>query len=73
MTQTVNQRTQRGNEQPVAPARNHMGIGRIEKAHNASHALTRLLPYLKPISTDVGACLRLCHPLYTCSACSAPI
>jgi ATP-binding cassette subfamily B protein len=64
MTQTMNQPAPRGNDRPVAPARNHMGIGRIEKAHNASHALTRLLPYLKPFRPTL-AVVFVCVILYT--------
>ncbi len=68
MTQTMNQRAQRdsggSNDRPTTPTRGHMGFGRIEKANNAGHALTRLLPYLNPFRPTL-AFVFVCVILYT--------
>ncbi|MEZ4728753.1 MAG: ABC transporter ATP-binding protein [Caldilineaceae bacterium] len=64
MTQAINQRTQASEERPARPARHPMGFGRIEKAQDARHALTRLLPYLTPFRMTLTLVF-LCVILYT--------
>ena len=62
MTQTVNQPAQRNDERPVASSRDHMGMGKIEKAQDTRNTLTRLLPYLnafRPTLLFVFVCVIL--------------
>ncbi len=60
MTQAVNQRNSAPEARTAMQARHPIGVGKIEKAKDARHALTRLIPYLNPFRTaliGVFACV----------------
>jgi ATP-binding cassette, subfamily B, multidrug efflux pump len=64
MTQTINQRARSDDARPAVQARHPMGFGKIEKARDARHALTRLAPYLNPFRPTL-AFVFVCVILYT--------
>jgi ATP-binding cassette subfamily B protein len=64
MTQTINQRERAGEVRAAMQARHPMAIGKIEKARDARHALTRLLPYLGPYRLALGFVF-VCVIIYT--------
>ncbi len=64
MSQAVNQRERASDARSAAPARHPMGFGKIEKARDARHALTRLVPYLNPFRPTL-AFVFVCVILYT--------
>jgi len=71
MTQAINQR-ERTVETPRPAAQRHpVGFGRIEKAQNAGHALTRLLPYLTTYRLTL-VLVFICVILYTLLGLAGP-
>jgi len=64
MTQTINQRERSSDARPAVQARHPIGFGKIEKARDARHALTRLVPYLNPFRPTL-AIVFVCVILYT--------
>jgi len=62
MTQAVNQRERTPEVRTAMQARHPIGVGKIEKARDARHAMTRLLPYLNPFRralVGVFACVMI--------------
>lgn len=71
MTQAINQQRDRAAEGRPTVQRHPMGFGRIEKAHNARHALHRLLPYLTTYRMTL-ALVFFCVILYTLLGLAGP-
>ncbi|CAN5736410.1 ABC transporter ATP-binding protein [soil metagenome] len=64
MTQAVNQRNAAPEARTAMQARHPIGVGKIEKAKDARHALTRLIPYLNPFRTALSGVF-VCVIIYT--------
>lgn len=72
MTQAINQPRQTTSDAPRPAGQRHpTAFGRIEKAQNARHALTRLLPYLMAYRMTLGLVF-ICVILYTLLGLAGP-
>ena len=72
MTQAINQPRQTTSDAPRPAGQRHpTAFGRIEKAQDARHALTRLLPYLMAYRTTLGLVF-VCVILYTLLGLAGP-
>lgn len=64
MTQAINQRNSAPEARTAMQARHPIGVGKIEKAKDARHALTRLIPYLNPFRAALIGVF-VCVVIYT--------
>ena len=64
MTQAANARESAPEVRTAMQARHPIGVGKIEKARDARHALTRLLPYLNPFRLALAGVF-VCVIIYT--------